>query len=299
MSEATILVLGGSGQLGTELRAALPRLGTVVAPTRAELDLGDADAVRQAVRGVRPSVVVNAAAYTAVDRAESEIALASALNAHLPQVLAEESARAGALMVHYSTDYVFDGSLRRPYTEVDHPSPLNVYGQTKLEGERGAASAGGRYLILRTSWIFGASGHNFLLTMLRLAREREELRVVSDQFGTPTWSRRIADITTTLVETMRDPAAAEASGVYHLSSGGITTWYDFARSILTRDPEYAEQKCRRIVPISTAEFPTAARRPAYSVLDNARLRQQFGLVVPEWESELAEVISAMRGHDGA
>jgi dTDP-4-dehydrorhamnose reductase len=290
---AVILLTGAGGQVGSELLRTLAPLGRVVALARAELDLGNADSLRSAVRQLRPAIVVNAAAYTAVDRAESEPDLCAAINGEAPRVLAEATAELGALMVHYSTDYVFDGAKEAPYTEDDAPAPLNVYGRTKLAGEQGVTAAGGRHLILRTSWVYGTRGANFLRTMLRLARERHEIRVVSDQTGAPTWSRSIAEVTSALIAHLRGPADDAASGVYHLTSTGSTTWYGFAKAILAGDPAREEQICERVAPITSADYPTAARRPAYSVLDNAKIRQAFGIAVPDWQDELGRVLAEL------
>ena len=292
MADAPVVLLTGStGQVGHELRTVLATLGRVVAPSRAELDLARPESMRAAIRAFRPAVVVNAAAYTAVDRAESEPGLCAVVNAEAPRVLAEEAARLGALMVHYSTDYVFDGRKGAPYVEHDETAPLNVYGRTKLAGERAVAGAGGRHVILRTSWVYGPHGVNFLRTMLRLARERQELRVVDDQTGAPTWSRSLAVATVAIVSHMLgDAAAGDASGVYHLTSAGATTWYDFATAILAGDPARGEQVCERVLPISSAEYPTAARRPACSLLDSGKARQRFGISIPHWRDELARVL---------
>jgi dTDP-4-dehydrorhamnose reductase len=275
----------------------LAPVGRVVAPLRSELDLSDADAIRTTVRDVRPAFIVNAAAYTAVDRAESDAVTCAAINAEAPRVLAEEAARLGAPMVHYSTDYVFDGSKRAPYREDDPAKPLNIYGATKETGDRAVADAGGRYLVLRTSWVYGAHGSNFLRTILKLAREREELRIIDDQTGAPTWSRRIAEATATLIARMCESEAAP-SGTYHLTSSGSTTWYRFAAAILAGDPRAAEQVCRRLVPITSAEHGSPARRPRYSVLDNGKLARDFGISLPSWESELALVLAELRAQAG-
>lgn len=285
-----ILLTGGTGQVGWELARALAPLGRVVTPGRAALDLADEPSIRRTVRDTRPALIVNAAAHTAVDRAESEPALAHAINAEAPRVLAEEAARTGALVVHYSTDYVFDGSAGSPYLESAPPAPINTYGETKLAGERAMEHVGAPHLIFRTSWVYGRRGANFLRTMLRLAREREELRIVADQRGAPTWSRMIAEATALVLAQCRAAGGfalpADAGGIYHLTAGGETTWCDFARAILAADPARQEHRCRAVVPIATEAYPTPARRPRYSVLDNARLERDFGVRLPGWEQQL-------------
>jgi len=274
-----ILLTGAAGQLGFELARLLRAHGEVEALDRAALDLGDSDAVVAAMRRVRPQIIVNAAGYTAVDRAESEPELADAINARAPAVLAEEAKRLDALLIHYSTDYVFDGNSREPYREEDQASPLNVYGRSKLAGERAITAAGAAHLILRTSWIYGLHGQNFLLTMRRLAATRDELRVVSDQFGVPNWSRALAEATAGLVS--RGAAAlAKKTGIYHLSGRGRASWFDFARAIF----DGADRP--RVVPITTAEYPTPARRPASAVLATDKFEAAFGFALPDWREML-------------
>lgn len=290
MTRPNILVTGGTGQVGWELARALAPLGRVTAPGRAVLDLGDEGSIRRAFRDAAPALVVNAGAHTAVDRAEGEPELARALNATAPGILAEEAARAGVPLVHFSTDYVFDGSRGAPYTEDDPTAPLGVYGRTKREGEEAVAAAGGAHLVLRTSWVYGTRGHNFLRTMLRLARERDELRVVADQVGAPTWSRMLAEATAAIVAPFRAGSGweipAEVSGIYHLTARGETSWHGFAEAILALDPGRAEQRARRVVPIATAEYPTPAPRPPYSVLSTAKAERVFGVALPEWREQL-------------
>jgi dTDP-4-dehydrorhamnose reductase len=274
-----ILLTGSAGQLGFELARLLTAHGEVEALDRAALDVADADAVAAAVRRLRPQIIVNAAGYTAVDRAESEPALAHAINARAPAVLAEEAKRLDALLIHYSTDYVFDGNSREPYREEDQANPLNVYGSSKLAGERAIRAAGAAHLILRTSWIYGLHGQNFLLTMRRLAATRDELRVVADQFGVPNWSRALAEATARLVS--RGPAAlAKKTGIYHLSGRGRASWFDFARAIF----DGADRP--RVVPITTAEYPTPARRPASAVLATDKFEAAFGFALPDWREML-------------
>jgi dTDP-4-dehydrorhamnose reductase len=277
-----ILLTGASGQIGSEL-ASLLRAHEVVAPSHADLDLSRPERIRDVVRSVRPDVIVNPAAYTAVDRAEQEPELARSINALAPAVLAEEARELGAPLIHFSTDYVFDGSASVPYSEDDAPNPLGVYGATKLEGEQAIRAAGGAHVILRTSWVYSRWGRNFLLTIERLARERSRLTIVADQHGTPNWSHALAQAAASIALLPRDDLAAK-SGLYHLSSQGQTTWHGFASAIvasmrLGKPPE--------VVPITTAEFPTAARRPAYAVLSTSRLRDAFGIELPDWRTALA------------
>ncbi|MFK3736238.1 dTDP-4-dehydrorhamnose reductase [Massilia sp. TN1-12] len=290
-----ILLTGKDGQLGAELRRALAPLGAVTATGRAEADLADADALRALVRRVRPDVVVNAAAYTAVDRAESERDLAWAVNAVAPGVLGEEAARLGALAVHYSTDYVFDGAKEGAYTEDDVPAPLNAYGAGKLAGERALAAAAPRHLILRTGWVLGAHGANFARTMLRLARERDSVRVVADQYGAPTPAALLADVTAQLLRRYaREGAEHFPYGTYHVASSGVTSWHGYARHVLAAALAAGHALAAtpdRVLPISTADYPTPARRPANSRLDTTRLRQTFGLVLPPWQDGVDRVLA--------
>ena len=279
-----ILLTGASGQVGYELQRSLQALGQVVAVDRARMDLSDLDQVRDVVRAVRPDLIVNPAAYTAVDRAESEPELAHRINAEAPAVMAAEARLLGAAMVHYSTDYVFDGTKQGAYVETDATNPINVYGRSKLAGEQAIAAAGIAHLILRTSWVYGMHGKNFLLTMLRLGRERDELRVVADQFGAPTWSRTIADSTAAILAQARTGGAPwweQNSGVYHLSGQGQTSWHGFTEAIVAK----AGLGCT-VVPIGSAEYPTPARRPANSLMSSDKLIQRF-CAIPEWEQALS------------
>jgi len=280
-----IMLTGKNGQIGWELQRALAPLGEVVALDRRLLDLADPAQIRERVREIKPGLIVNAAAYTAVDRAEAEPEPAMAVNGIAPGILAEEAKRIGAAMVHYSTDYVFDGAKTTPYTEEDAPNPLNVYGRSKLAGEQAVQAVGVPHLILRTSWVCGMRGKNFLLTILRLARERAELKIVDDQIGTPTWSRAIAEATARILSADTLPVT-DASGIYHLTASGNTTWYGFAKAILALDPNPSEHVCKHIKPIPTSVYPTPARRPAYSVLLNSKLKAAFGVVLPGWEQGL-------------
>ena len=278
-----ILLTGTSGQLGYELERSLQGIGEVVALDRSRMDLLDLDQVRDAIRAVKPALIVNPAAYTAVDKAESEPELAMRINAEAPAVMAQEAARLGAAMVHYSTDYVFDGAKNGPYLEDDATGPLNVYGRSKLAGEQAIIAAGIPHLILRTSWVYGMRGKNFLLTMLRLARERDELRIVDDQFGAPTWSRTIADSTALILAQARAGQAGwweQHSGVYHLSSQGRTTWFGFTQAILAA----AQIECR-LIPITSEQYPVPAARPNNSVLCSDRLQASF-CNLPDWKDAL-------------
>ncbi len=286
-----ILLTGASGQVGFELRRALAPLGEVHAFDRAGLDLADADAVVKAFRRVKPALVVNAAAYTAVDKAESEPALAHAINALAPQVLAEESRRTGAVMVHYSTDYVFDGSKREPWREDDPVAPLNEYGRSKLAGERAIGRSGAKHLVFRTSWVYGPRGKNFLATMLNLAATREELRVVADQRGAPTSSLFLAEATVRAIRAI--PREGVASGIYNLSAGGETTWASFAEAIFARAAGRPGFRAPRVIRIPSSDYPTPARRPAYSVLDPAKFTAAFGFAPSSWESQLDAVFAAL------
>ena len=274
-----LLLIGAQGQVGWELARRLPALGTVTATDRTTLDLTDPDAIRRVVREARPELIVNAAAYTAVDKAESEPAVATQINGDAPGVLAEEAKRSGALLVHYSTDYVFDGEKQGAYVETDTPNPVSAYGRSKLAGERAVMASGCRHLIFRTCWVYGPRGRNFLLTILKAARERPELKVVNDQFGAPTSSGAIAEAT------VRAIAANRGDGIYHMSAGGRTTWHGFAQAIV----EAAGLKTP-VLPIPTSGYPTPARRPRNSILDNSRLKNDFGIEVPDWRDGLREVL---------
>ena len=276
-----ILLTGSTGQVGYELQRSLQGIGEVIAVDRGRMDLADLDQVRAVIRAVQPQLIVNPAAYTAVDKAESEPELAMRINAEAPGLMAEEAKKLGAAMVHYSTDYVFDGTQPRARVETDATGPLNVYGRSKLAGEQAIAAAGIPHLILRTSWVYGMRGKNFLLTMLRLARERDELRIVNDQHGAPTWSRTIAD-TTALILAQAGGADwwRQHGGVYHLSSQGQTTWFEFTQAIVAA----AGIDCR-LLPITTAEYPLPAPRPQYSVLSSERLMAQF-CRLPHWQEAL-------------
>jgi len=280
------LLTGRTGQVGSALLQALAPLGEIVAPDRKQLDFLDLKDIRKKAQDSRPDVIVNAAAYTSVDRAESEHDAAFAVNASAPQALAEEAKKLGALLVHFSTDYVFDGEKATPYVETDAPNPLGIYGASKLAGERAIAASGCRHFIFRTSWVYAASGRNFVLAILAAAQARPELRVVIDQRGAPTSSVALANAAAAIVA---DPAAMrKPGGVYHMSAAGETTWYDFARAIL------AQKGLRTpVVPVPSAEYAAPAPRPKNSLLDNARLRATFGISLKHWREELPAVLAAI------
>ncbi|MGC1188176.1 MAG: dTDP-4-dehydrorhamnose reductase [Candidatus Acidiferrales bacterium] len=299
-----ILLTGKSGQVGRELELLLPRVGEVIALDRQQLDFTNPADIRRIIRDVRPQIIVNAAAYTAVDLAEQEEATARAINAHAPAVLAEEAMKIGAALIHYSTDYVFDGSKRTPYEEADPPSPVNVYGRTKIAGEQSIRETGVPHLIFRTEWVYAKQGRNFLLTILKLATQREELRVVSDQIGTPTSAREIAQATTEILGRIfatheNHLAWPDVAGTYHMTAAGETNWCEFANAILEEasqvDPPAAwlvtaagarPRIAKQVTPVRSDEYPAAARRPPYSVLSNSRLAQVFGVRLPDWRAQL-------------
>ncbi len=284
-----ILLTGKNGQVGWELQRTLCVLGDVVALGSAELDLADADAIVRVVRAVEPDLIVNAAAYTAVDKAESEPELAMAVNGVAPGVLAEEAWRLNAPLVHYSTDYVFDGRKGMPYVETDEPCPLNVYGQSKLQGERAIQAVGGRHLILRTSWVYGTRGKNFLLTMQRLLRDRPEVKVVSDQFGAPSWSRWLAEVTQLLLAA-RDPGDfPKKDAIYHLTPAGETSWFDFASEI-----KMLTGGAAAVTAIPSADYPTPVQRPAHSVLSCKKIETDFSLFRSDWKALLEMCLAESR-----
>lgn len=284
------MLTGKNGQVGWELQRTLAPLGEVIALGRQELDLTKPDQIRERIKEIKPNLIVNAAAYTAVDKAEKEPKLAFAVNAVAPAVLAEEAKHVGAVLVHYSTDYVFDGTKTTPYTEEDEPNPINVYGKSKWEGEQAIKAAEIPYFIFRTSWVYGLRGKNFLLTILQLVRERDEIRVVNDQTGAPTWSRMIAEATA-LILARGHSFFVEKTGIYHLSNGGCTSWYGFAKKIIAG--VFGAGFKTRLVPIPSSEYPTPSRRPAYSVLSNNKLAGQCGLVMPEWDRALELVLESL------
>lgn len=289
MNRQRILLTGANGQVGWELRRTLSGLGEVVALDSQAMNLANADAVRRTVREIAPHIIVNPAAYTAVDKAESEVDLAHAVNATAPGILAEEAAQRDALLIHYSTDYVFNGSGAAPWREEDVCDPLNVYGATKLAGERAVQATGCRHLIFRTSWVYGARGSNFLLTMRRLLPQRPELKIVSDQIGAPTWCRDLAEATAQIVSQLsspiRDVDKATPWGVYHLTNSGQTSWHGFAEAIQRLDSE--EAASARLIPIPSSEYSTPALRPLNSSLNNDKVERVFGLRLQAWDSALA------------
>lgn len=288
-----ILLTGTTGQVGGALVGALARLGELVMPTRHEMDMAHAPSIRAFVRETRPDWIINPAAYTAVDKAESETALAHAINAEAPRVLGEEAARLGASVVHFSTDYVFPGTGTTPWRETDRPAPLGVYGGTKLEGERALAGTGAAHVILRTSWVYGATGKNFLRTILKAAEEREELRIVGDQHGAPTTAVDLADATAAILRHGGGGGVpAGAQGVFHAANAGETTWFGFAEAMVAAaQAQEPGKRWAKLLAIRTEEYPTPAKRPHNSRLDCARLREVFGVEMPTWQAGLARVMA--------
>jgi dTDP-4-dehydrorhamnose reductase len=302
-----VLVTGAGGQVGAEVARGLEGRAEVVAHDRSTLDLARPGEIAARIRAANPQVIVNAAAYTAVDRAESEEELARAVNAVAPGIIGEEARRAGALLVHFSTDYVFDGTAARPYVESDAVNPLSAYGRTKLEGERAVAASGCAHVILRTSWVYGPRGKNFMLTMLRLAASQAELRVVDDQHGAPTSSGELARVVRDIftqgdsrrpIEASDVARAREAAGLYHASAAGETTWFGFAQAIFAARDRASPggSATPRLVAITTREYPTPARRPAYSVLSSAKLGSVLGVRLADWRLGLDDAVSALPGH---
>ena len=293
-----ILLFGGNGQVGTELRRSLAPLGEVIVSTRSGMlpdgelceraDFDAPETLAVLIERIAPDIVVNAAAYTAVDRAEDDVDAAFRANADAPRLIAEACKQRDALLVHYSTDYVFDGHGTRPYREDDPVAPLGVYGASKLAGEQAIRTSGARHLIFRTAWVYAAHGKNFLRTMLRLAAERDELRVVTDQIGSPTPAGLIADVTAQVLA-----QSPEQSGLWHLTAGGQTSWHGFAEAIVAMAFQYGLLARKPVVlPIATADYPTRAARPAYSVLDTRRLQQDFEVPIPDWREALSTTLSA-------
>ena len=283
-----ILLIGKEGQVGGELSTLLQPFGDLTIFGEDDLDLTQVDRIREKLREVQPHVIVNAAAYTAVDKSEEEPDLAMAVNGTAPGILAEEAKKLGAALIHYSTDYVFDGEKREPYTEEDSPNPMGVYGRTKLAGDRAIQSASLPHLIFRTSWVYGLKGKNFLLTMQRLAKEKDELKIVDDQVGAPTWCRTIAQTTANVLTQILPQSSPgdlsrfeRTSGLYNLVCGGQTSWYGFAQAILKEGSDTT-----KLIPIPTSEYPTPAKRPLYSVLSTKKLKSSFGITPPDWDVTL-------------
>ena len=296
-----VLLLGKNGQLGWELQRSLAPLGELVALDRQGApglcgDLGEPDGLAATVRALRPDVILNAAAYTAVDRAESEPDLARRINAHAPAVLAREAAACGALLLHYSTDYVFHGHGQRPWAEDDPTGPLNVYGQTKLAGEQAIVQAGCRHLILRTSWVYAARGGNFARTMLRLARQQPRLTVIDDQWGAPTGAELIADVSAHAIAQLR--ARPDKAGIYHLAAAGETNWFSYAKHVIARaqsTQSAIEYVVKDILPIPSSAYPVAATRPHNSRLDTRKLRTAFDLHLPPWQAGVDRMLAEILG----
>jgi dTDP-4-dehydrorhamnose reductase len=302
-----ILLIGAGGQLGWELRRALLLCGEVIPADRAILDLTDADAIRRVIRSQRPDIIVNAAAYTKVDKAETEPNLAMKVNGIAPGVVAQEAKRSHSALIHYSTDYVFSGAGARPYFEDDEPNPINVYGATKLAGEQAIRAVDGAYLILRTSWVFSSRGENFMTTIVKLAQHRESLSVVDDQIGVPTWSRALAEATARILsrvpsrsESIVD-AIGDSRGIYHVCCEDPTTWFGFAEQILKNCARVESNRSTafstRLIPISSDDYPMKAKRPRYAVLSPRKIADVFGVVIPSWREHLAAVLEELHANE--
>lgn len=292
-----ILIVGSEGQVGRELQRSFAGAGELLCFNRLNVDIADEKQVRAMVRTTQPDLILNAAAYTAVDRAESEADTAMAINATAPRILAEEAAQRDALLVHYSTDYVFDGTKREPWVESDSPNPLNVYGVTKLAGEQAVQQVGGKYLIMRTSWVYGPHGNNFLFTMLRLGKERDNLSIVDDQVGAPTTSIELADATRSMVDRTLSKQCGPAqqwAGLYHVTCAGSTSWFGFAGEIFAQTKALTGGRMPVLTPVTTPEYPTPAKRPLYSILSNAKLKETFGIELPGWKSALAATVPRLK-----
>jgi dTDP-4-dehydrorhamnose reductase len=295
--QQSILIVGARGQVGVELQRSFAGFGSIIPADIDSVDLADADQTRALVRRVKPDVILNAAAYTAVDRAESEPAIAAAINADAPRVLAEEALAIDALLVHYSTDYVFDGEKNGAWVETDTPDPQNVYGVTKLAGERAIQQVGGRYLIFRTSWVYGPHGKNFLLTMLRLAGERDKISIVDDQFGAPTTSIELANATRAISEGVlagRFGPTQDWAGLYHMTCAESTTWFGFAKAIFAQAATRLGVKAPELAPLATRDYPVPAKRPRNSVLSNQKLYERFGVRLARWQDALDAVVAALK-----
>jgi dTDP-4-dehydrorhamnose reductase len=304
-ADLKIVIVGRNGQLAWEANQRFQGLGQIICLGRPELDLLDLNGVREEIRRIKPSVIVNAAAYTAVDQAESEPESAMKINSEAPVVMAEEAKRLDALFITYSTDYVFDGKSATPYSETNPTAPLNVYGASKLSGERAVEAVGGNHLVFRTSWVYGARGKNFLKTILKLATERPELRIVDDQVGAPTWSRDLADATRKIIEQLmaqsssaKTPigeALGDRRGIYHMTATGSVSWHGFAAAILEEMEKRGSSKgtLAKLVPIPSSEYPTPAARPHNSRLCNDKVKNAFGVALPQWRESLADVMNEL------
>jgi dTDP-4-dehydrorhamnose reductase len=297
-----ILLTGATGQVGRELLETLKSLGDVVAPERATMDLANAASIRETIRRVRPRWIVNSGAYTAVDRAESEPDLAYAINAEAVKIIGEEASSLGAGVIHFSTDYVFDGLANEPYVETDAVGPVSVYGASKLAGEKALAESAAGHMIFRTSWVYGAKGKNFLLTILKVARERETLKIVADQHGAPTWSRDLARMTAQVIEQCEAAAQSkgmkgvlsDASGIYHAAGSGETTWFGFAaEAVQLQQARAPGVRLAAVEAVQTAQYPTPAKRPSNSRLNCSKLTEQFGWTMMDWRDSLCEVLSEL------
>lgn len=304
-ADLKVVIVGRNGQLAWEANERFQGLGQIVCVGRPEFDLLDIESVREEIRRIKPSILVNTAAYTAVDQAESEPEAAMKINSDAPAMMAEEAKRLAALFITYSTDYVFDGKKALPYNESDPPAPINVYGASKLSGERAVEAVGGNHLIFRTSWVYGARGKNFLKTILRLAAERPELKIVDDQVGAPTWSRDLADATRKIIEQIVTQSSSARSsigevlgdrrGVYHMTSSGSVSWFEFARAIVEEMVKRGLSKSNvaKVVPIPSSQYPTPAARPQNSRLCNDKLRNAFGVALPPWRESLSAVMDEL------
>ncbi len=304
-ADLKIVIVGRNGQLAWEANQRFQELGEIICVGRPELDLLDLNGVRQEIRRIKPTVIVNAAAYTAVDQAESEPEAAMKINSEAPAAMAEEAKRLGALFITYSTDYVFDGKSAVPYSESDPTAPLNVYGASKLSGEKAVEAVGGNHLIFRTSWVYGARGKNFLKTILKLAAERPELKIVNDQVGAPTWSRDLADTTKTIIEQLLTKcksenipigeALGEHRGIYHMTAAGSVSWYGFATAIIEEMKRrgLSQGSLAKVTPIPSSEYPTPAARPHNSRLCNDKLKNTFGVTLPLWRESMEAVMNEL------
>ncbi len=296
--DSRVLILGAQGQLGVELERSFQGAGEVVAYGRDRCDLSCPETIRAVIADLRPDLILNAAAYTAVDRAESEAELAMRVNGEAPGVIAEEARKLDALLVHYSTDYVFDGSKTGPWVEEDPTNPLSEYGRSKLAGEKNIAQVGGRHLTFRTSWVFSPHGKNFLLTMLRLGQEREQLNIVNDQVGAPTTARALAAATRELIDSLKK-SDKSPWGVYHMTCAGSTSWFGFAEAIFSKARSLGERPWSKVTGIPTENYPTPAKRPKNSVLSNRKLRDELGVTLPDWRIALDEALTVLSQREEA